>query len=125
MIGRCWVRLRITAGTPPAVDDARAGQVYRLRMKTRARAIRRGLPRDITAQAVALLFASSAAMLAGAQTPTATQPDEPTFIGRAPFTDRLNPPAYEQMGTLPREQFDLGKAVFNTCLLYTSDAADE
>jgi CxxC motif-containing protein (DUF1111 family) len=83
-------------------------------MKTRARAIRCGLPRDITAQAVALLFASSAAMLAGAQTPTATQPGDPAFIGRAPFTDRLNPPAYEPMSPLPREQFDLGKAVFNT-----------
>lgn len=52
-------------------------------------------------------------MLQKAQTPTATQPDEPAFIGLL-FTDRLNPPAYEPMSPLPREQFDLGKAVFNT-----------
>lgn len=83
-------------------------------MNSRVREVRFTAPRNILAHAVAVLLTAGTAVLAGAQTPAATQPAEPALIGRAAFTDRLNPPAYEPMNPLPREQFDLGKVVFNT-----------
>lgn len=107
--------MRITAGPDVAIGDARACQAYRHVMKSQIGKSRRRSSRSILAHIVALLAGSGAAVLAGAQMSADVQPvGEPALVGRAVFTDRLNPPAYEAMNPIPREQYELGLAVFNT-----------
>ncbi len=56
-----------------------------------------------------LLVALLATAACGAQAEEAQRP-----LGRVPFTDRRDPPAYDTLDATAREQFELGLAAFNT-----------